>query len=142
MKKMIKKLSAVALAAALTVTTLAAGSEVKAASHDFRNAYGRTVYTVGCTNNGGSVATSVSAFSTKHQTSASASGTLYYYNKNGTIAYKDISEVRENGSNGVVYVSKSAKRPANSKKTYYTTSHHNAMANYTSFPVKNLSQYN
>ena len=137
MKKMIKKLSAVALAAALTVTTLAAGSEVKAASHDFR-----TVYTVGCTNNEGSVATSVSAFSTKHQTSASASGTLYYYNKNGTIAYKDISEVRENGSNGVVYVSKSAKRPANSKKTYYTTSHHTAMANYTSFPVKNLSQYN
>lgn len=32
MKKMIKKLSAVALAAVLTVTTLAAGSEVKAAS--------------------------------------------------------------------------------------------------------------
>ena len=82
MKKMIKKLSAVVLATALTVTMFVTGQEAKATSHDFRNAYGRTVYTVGCTNDGGSVMTSVSAFSTKHQTYASASGTLYYYNKN------------------------------------------------------------
>ena len=142
MKKMIKKLSAVVLATALTVTMFVTGQEAKATSHDFRNAYGRTVYTVGCTNDGGSVMTSVSAFSTKHQTYASASGTLYYYNKNGNIAYKDISETRANGSNGVVCVSKSAKRPANSKKMYYTALRHTAMANYTSFPIKNLSQYN
>lgn len=142
MKKMIKKLSAVALAAALTVTALAAGSEVKAASHDFRNTYGRAVYTAGCTNDAGKVMTSVSAFSTSHQTYASASGTLYYYNKNGRVSYTNIAETRSNGSNGVVCVSKTVTRPGNSKKTYYTTSHHTAMANYTSFPVKNLSQYN
>ena len=61
MKKMIKKLSAVVLATALTVTMFVTGQEAKATSHDFRNAYGRTVYTVGCTNDGGLCVIHISA---------------------------------------------------------------------------------